>query len=356
MAELNQTDASDRFAATGLSHLIAVSGSHLALIAAFVERLMARTRLTRGARFGIIGALSIAYVLFTGGAASAVRSVAMVCLTMFAQGGRRRAHGISALCLTTIGFVALNPASSTTWAFSCRRQACCSSQCSAAPSPGTWRAWAARAPSARRCRSPWRRSGHAAAHHPRLRHPFAHRAGGEPRRGAAHERASSVRHRSGAAVRAGAVLAPLMTVPEGIANASIFAARLLASVPLASIPVALDGLSLALPYVLAVACYLLWPVPSRRAFAGALVAAVSACAGWLVFWLFFAPAGITVLDVGQADAIWCATALGACWSTRVLTMPWSMRSPETTCSSLTRWSSPIGTATIGEGCPMCSML
>lgn len=304
VAELNQTEASDRFAATGLSHLIAVSGSHLALIAAFVERLMARTRLSRGTRFSIIGALSIAYVLFTGCAASAVRSVAMVCLTMFAQGGRRRAHGISALCLTTMGFVALNPGvvydlgfrlSATSVLFIAVFSRSIAWHLARLGCPGAIGEALSLTLSAQWATLPLTIPVFGTLS---LIAPVANLVVGPLMSGLLLCGIVAV-----PLCVLAPVLAPLMAVPEGIANASIFAARLLASVPLASIPVALDGLSLAVPYVLAVACYLLWPVLSRRALAGALVAATSACAGWLVFWLFFAPAGITVLDVGQADAI-----------------------------------------------------
>ena len=106
--ELNAFLASDVFAQTGTSHLIAVSGSHLALVAALVEVSVRSIGLKRLLRFVLLTAVMGAYVLFTGGAASAVRSFIMVTCSMLAGLGGRRSHGLSALAVSALILVALD--------------------------------------------------------------------------------------------------------------------------------------------------------------------------------------------------------------------------------------------------------
>lgn len=87
--ELNQSEAQADFSACGLTHLVAVSGSHFAYIAAMLERALRHAGLSKGAQQLVMLLVMAAYMVFTGGAPSAIRSVCMVAI---ASGGD---HGSS---------------------------------------------------------------------------------------------------------------------------------------------------------------------------------------------------------------------------------------------------------------------
>ena len=104
--ELDQASASEAFARTGTSHLVAVSGSHLALVTSLAQVFLAFVGARLRTRYLLLVLLMSSYVILTGGSASAVRSLIMVGLALVASWGERRGHGISALALTTMALVA----------------------------------------------------------------------------------------------------------------------------------------------------------------------------------------------------------------------------------------------------------
>lgn len=303
-AELAGTDAQEVFARTGLSHLVAVSGSHLALIASFVERALGRTRVRRTNRFAIIGGLSIAYVVFTGGAPSAVRSAAMVCASFAAQVGRRRGHGISALALSACGFVALRPGVVYDLGFQLSATSVLFIQlfgrylahliarmgAPAAPAEALSLTLAAQ----------W-------ATLPLTLPIFGELSLVAPLANLVVGPLMSALLLVGliatGAAAIAAPLAPLLEIPCALARLSIFVAELLGAIPLASVPVAVEDGRYLILYAVAAAVYLAWPDPGRIPLLVGTGAAAACGAVWLVRWLLFAPASITVLDVGQADAI-----------------------------------------------------
>lgn len=71
------TEAEADFRTTGLSHLVAVSGSHLVVVAGVFAWALQRTRLRHSACAMLLLAVMVAYVLATGVQASAVRAVLM---------------------------------------------------------------------------------------------------------------------------------------------------------------------------------------------------------------------------------------------------------------------------------------
>lgn len=107
--ELDETGAQEAFSKTGTTHLVAVSGGHLALVSMLLLALLERLGLRRAARFLLLGAAMASYVLFTGASASAVRSLAMVLCGLAAGFGGRRAHALSGLMIAVITAVALQP-------------------------------------------------------------------------------------------------------------------------------------------------------------------------------------------------------------------------------------------------------
>lgn len=107
--ELNQSEAQADFSACGLTHLVAVSGSHFAYIAAMLERALRHAGLSKGAQQLVMLLVMAAYMVFTGGAPSAIRSVCMVAIASAAIMGHRRAHAPSGLAIAVAALVAVDP-------------------------------------------------------------------------------------------------------------------------------------------------------------------------------------------------------------------------------------------------------
>ncbi len=97
---------SERFA---LTHLVAVSGSHFAYIAAMLERALRHVGLSKGAQQLVMLLVMAAYMVFTGGAPSAIRSVCMVAIASAAIMCHRRAHAPSGLAIAVAALVAVDP-------------------------------------------------------------------------------------------------------------------------------------------------------------------------------------------------------------------------------------------------------
>ena len=108
-SELRAQPAGDWFSVTGTAHLIAVSGSHLAIVGFVIESALQKTHLSRGLQRGLLVLALAAYSVFTGASPSAVRACCMVAVTLVANGAGRRRHGLSALFLTMAIFVLLRP-------------------------------------------------------------------------------------------------------------------------------------------------------------------------------------------------------------------------------------------------------
>lgn len=107
--ELNQSEAQVDFSACGLTHLVAVSGSHFVYIAAMLERALRHVGFSKNMQQSMMLVVMAAYVVFTGGAPSAIRSVAMVAIASAAVMGHRRAHAPSGLVIAVAVLVAVDP-------------------------------------------------------------------------------------------------------------------------------------------------------------------------------------------------------------------------------------------------------
>lgn len=97
------------FQTTGLAHLMAVSGSHLAVVTALLGWLLGRLSLRRGARIAFTGVCLVLYVGLTCMAPSAVRSCAMCLVALCAGMARRRRHVATALALCVVVFLGFAP-------------------------------------------------------------------------------------------------------------------------------------------------------------------------------------------------------------------------------------------------------
>ena len=103
------TETEQAFRVCGLAHLMAVSGTHLAVITVIASWLLACTPAPRRLRVPLLATLLGGYVALTGFAPSALRSCAM-CLVASASGlGLRRGHGLTGLWLCILMFLGIWP-------------------------------------------------------------------------------------------------------------------------------------------------------------------------------------------------------------------------------------------------------
>ena len=99
----------DAFVRTGVVHVLAISGQHLVLLAAFVWIALAAVGVPRRRAAWIVGAVIVAYALLTGFRPSAVRAAVMVVLVCGAIVMRRRVHAANSLGLAWLAVIAHNP-------------------------------------------------------------------------------------------------------------------------------------------------------------------------------------------------------------------------------------------------------
>ncbi len=98
-------EVNDAFATAGLTHIVAVSGWNIAIVAAVVAALvrpLARRPGGRWTRAGVAAATVAAYVLLTGASPSVVRAALMAAAMLVARLGGSRAHASSALALAAL--------------------------------------------------------------------------------------------------------------------------------------------------------------------------------------------------------------------------------------------------------------
>lgn len=97
------------FANVGISHIIAISGGHIVIIAALLANLTIFLGLSRPRAFWPVAACLTFYVILIGAPASAVRSVIMGILLLFAQKIGRANQAINSLVLVAALMLVFNP-------------------------------------------------------------------------------------------------------------------------------------------------------------------------------------------------------------------------------------------------------
>jgi len=106
-------EIADDFAIAGLTHVVAISGWNIAIVAAIVGTLMRPLEQRRGGHWlaPAAAATTIAgYVALTGGSPSVVRAALMAGAMMVARFGGSRAHAASALGLAAMAMLVVAPA------------------------------------------------------------------------------------------------------------------------------------------------------------------------------------------------------------------------------------------------------
>lgn len=303
-AELRAQPAGDWFSVTGTAHLIAVSGSHLAIVGFVIESALQKTRLSRGLQRGLLVLALAAYAVFTGASPSAVRACCMVATTLVANGAGRRRHGLSALFVTMAIFVLLRP----TVLFEMGFQLSCASVFAIL------------------CFCPYATyalvelgvpSGVASILSVTLCSQLATLPVTIPAFGTFSLIAPIANAVIGPVISvllaSSVVLAPCslvpllshgaLVVPMIVACCALFFEQLFAAVPGASVSVPPDTVWIYVVPVALAALLVWWPRPRARSMAVGLLCLMLAAVVPYVYWDRYAPPLVTVLDVGQADAI-----------------------------------------------------
>lgn len=303
-SELRAQPAGEWFSVTGTAHLIAVSGSHLAIVGFVIEGLLQKTRCSRGVQRALLAATLVAYAAFTGASPSAVRACCMVFATLVANGAGRRRHGLSALFVTKSIFVLLRP----TVLFEMGFQLSCASVFAIL------------------CFCPYATfalgelgvpPGVASILSVTLCSQLATLPITIPAFGTFSLIAPLANAVIGPVVSVllafSVVLVPcsivpllrpwVLIVPMLAARCALFFEQLFAAIPGASVSVPPDSIWIYLvPLSLAV-LLVWWPRPRARPMAAGLLCLALAAVVPYVYWDRFAPPSVTILDVGQADAI-----------------------------------------------------
>ena len=97
------------FQTTGLAHLMAVSGTHLAIVTMLLSALLARSSLRRKVRSAVLIIGLIVYAAITGFAPSALRAATMCSVALVLGTLKTRASALSALSLCMLVFLGLSP-------------------------------------------------------------------------------------------------------------------------------------------------------------------------------------------------------------------------------------------------------
>ena len=303
-SELRAQPAGEWFSVTGTAHLIAVSGSHLAVVGFVIEGALQKTRCSRGLQRALFAATLVAYAAFTGASPSAVRACCMVFATLVANGAGRRRHGISALFVTMSIFLLLRP----TVLFEMGFQLSCASVFAIL------------------CFCPYVTyalgelgvpAGIAGILSVTLCSQLATLPITVPAFGTFSLIAPIANAVIGPVVSVllavSIVLAPCslvpllrpwaLVVPMVAARCALFFEQLFAAVPGASVSVPPNSMWIYLVPCLLAVLLVWWPRPRARPMAVGLLCLVLLAAIPYVYWDRFAPPSVTVLDVGQADAI-----------------------------------------------------
>lgn len=303
-AELRALPAGDWFSVTGTAHLIAVSGSHLAIVGYLIEGVLQKTRCSRGLQRILLALTLVAYASFTGASPSAVRACCMVFATLVVNGAGRRRHGASALFVTMSIFVLLRP----TVLFDMGFQLSCASVFAIL------------------CFCPYATyalgelgvpTGIAGMLSVTLCSQLATLPITIPAFGTFSLIAPLANAVIGPVVSlllaVSIVLVPFslaaplqawaLVVPMIAARCALFFEQLFAAVPGASVSVPPDSMWIYLVPCLLAVLLVWWPRPRVRPMAVGLACLVLLASIPYIYWDRFAPPSVTVLDVGQADAI-----------------------------------------------------
>lgn len=313
---------SDVFAACGVSHLVAVSGGHLVLVAALASGLLEHTRLPPPFRAAALLVLTGTFVVFCGAPSSALRSWAMSLVAELSHLAGRRAHPLSSVSAVALVMALVSPGVTGQLGY-LLSVVCVCGICVL----GSYARYVVRTCTA--IRLPTRRGvlfGLLASALDGAREALSltlvSQVVSSPLTCATFSQLSLVAPLANvvlaplfsALLALGLVAASLQGVPavqdlaligcDAVGGLLMIALRAMAELPLACVAVSVDeGVALVVLGASLVVLLLWWPRVSRRAVLGVLSAAALLVMLYVARWRYFAPACVRVLDVGQGDAI-----------------------------------------------------
>lgn len=323
-ADLGTWKLRELFSVCGISHIAAVSGTHVSVVCAMLATVLVRLRASVRVRFLLLAVVTLAYTVLVGAPASAVRAWLMWMFACGAELAGRRAHALSAVSFCCLAMALVRPGLSGNTGF--LLSFCCVCGLTLFADYGAYAVGVlAGSPRYPRivpggirmflmgCRRGFLRGLAVALVAAMVSLPITASAFGN---------VSFIGPLVNALIGVPfAFLVSLSVVAAATSWVPLFqlpflaAARLLASlllallrfvarIPGASVSVDADPfLGLLLLVGASIVLYVLWPDVDRRTFAATL--ALFAMVGIVVHlrWRFFAPPRVCVLDVGQGDAI-----------------------------------------------------
>lgn len=295
------------FQATGLAHVVAVSGAHLSIVSAFASSLLRALRVPRAIAQVLQALLLLGYLVLSAAPPSAVRAAVMAFAGMLSFAARRRPAALSALAACMVGCIVVKPHTALSVSFALSAL----STLGIVLFAGLGTAWLARLFP----RLP-RFVGEALAltgassilATPLSAAMFSQVPLASPIANAVVAPLFAPVCSVGLAAVLAAVSAPaasgfLLTFACGGAEAMVRAVTALACIPHASVPASLPvPAALALSAAMAVALWVVWPTPRKRALAVACALCACAFAACALVLPRLAGDEIVMLDVGQGDA------------------------------------------------------
>ena len=321
---ISERGLDDRFAACGVSHLVAVSGGHLVLVSAFMGAALAGSRLGHLARAVVLLGVTALFVAFCGAPVSAVRSWAMSLVASASGLLGRRAHPLSAACAVALAMALAEPGVTGQLGFMLSVMCVCGICGLGAYARYAVRVLGPDVRLPRRLPGPARRALSSLVSDSRdaLALTLVSQAVTLPLTCSAFSTLSLVAPLANvllgtlfsAFLASGLVAACLFWAPalqvvplaacDVLGGAFVVVVEGLSRVPLASVPVSVEEGPAMLALAAALSLLLVWwPRVSRRAVLASGALAVACGVAWVARWSLLAPARVCVLDVGQGDAI-----------------------------------------------------
>lgn len=117
-SDLFTTSLYQEVKATGLAHLVAVSGAHLVIVSGFVKVLLEALRLPQRIRVTLQVSFVCVYVVMVGFPVSCLRAALMSIASVLSLVFRRRSHALSSLGATIIVLISFDPSAAVSLSFS----------------------------------------------------------------------------------------------------------------------------------------------------------------------------------------------------------------------------------------------
>lgn len=103
------SDLKNDFSATGVSHIVAVSGYNITIVVAVIIALFNALRINRKKSFWLVVAMVVVFVILTGASASVMRAGIMGIIVLIAKQSGRKGNVRNVLALTAFAMVFANP-------------------------------------------------------------------------------------------------------------------------------------------------------------------------------------------------------------------------------------------------------